>query len=207
MPLPAALLAAKAAPAIARAGFATATRAAASRSQTFASSVSGHLPTGKGIGSLLGSVPSATRWAALSSGLAGPYEGEGRIQFSYGAAPTHTGVAYGVQGVGASEFTEKTVSYGERDLRGTSRTAGYHREASPLPDPDMPLPPPQASQASTPTPITQGTPTVDINANPWKQKQQRTGNDVLFQPLYSDSHERGPSPTTAAGRPLLGRRR
>ena len=205
-------LAAKAAPAI---------RAiAASRSGAFISGTYDRTSRGRGAGSFLGSIPSATRWQALSSGI-GTYDGEGAIRFSVGPAWTHKGAAYGVQGVGTSEFTEKTVSYGEGDLRGTSRTTGVHNP-QPFPDNTVPSgwnalgssdPVPggwnsvTSSPRQTPTTNSQGSRTVDMDANPWQQKQQRTGNDQGFAPLFSDSHERGPSPTTNAGKPLLGRRR
>lgn len=91
-------------------------------------------PLASALGATLGAVPAATRWAALSQGV-GSYEGMGNINFSVGGAVEHNGAAYGIS-TRSSGLTEKSLHYGQGDLRGTSRTQGLGRQAPT--DPLMP---------------------------------------------------------------------
>jgi len=74
-----------------------------------------------GWGRTLGSIPAATRWGLVDAGVTKYSDRMGTLDFNVSKAPVHSGAAWGVSGVGTSALTEKTVKYGEGDLRGTTR--------------------------------------------------------------------------------------
>lgn len=118
------------------------------------------------------------------------------------AAPLHRGVAYGVSGVGTSEFTEKTVKYGEGDVRGVNRYQWMKGEVQSMPESVLPKSlqtdtPPEgfaaraiwtgynkpvgaAEQLFQPSPVQ-----PYINVGPYKGVKQRP---MPVRPLFSDTN-------------------